>query len=213
MSYPAGCLELTDNEVTEYYQPKDFRVGNTIFVYGRRFLLLDCDPFTRKYYADVLKSPQNNRLKIEFPKKPLPKRVTISTKFINLDCKDIQIFPTAYSRLSWVRYTWGLESLLFELTPKNAEKGRHSIFGQCKQIFKIWLCSRYCTPRRQSTTFHIEIFACRWDPFFEWTSDQKFRHSRWQIFVKPIGCKARMWLKCTGILCRKGLLHWYIDYT
>lgn len=79
VSYPAGCLELTDNEVTEYYQPKDFRIGSTIFVYGRRFLLLDCDPFTRKYYADVLKSPQNSKLKIEFPKKPLPKRVTTLT--------------------------------------------------------------------------------------------------------------------------------------
>ncbi|KAJ6636335.1 EF-hand domain-containing protein 1 [Pseudolycoriella hygida] len=71
---PAGSLELRDNGVTEYYQPKDFRVGDTIFVFGRRFLLLDCDPFTRKYYAEVLKSPQNSRLKIEFPKKPHPKR-------------------------------------------------------------------------------------------------------------------------------------------
>ncbi|XP_037039126.1 EF-hand domain-containing protein 1-like [Bradysia coprophila] len=72
-SYPA-CLEVTDNEVTEYYQPTDFRIGNTIYVYGRRFLLLDCDPFTRKYYANVLKSSQNSKLKVEFPKKPLPKR-------------------------------------------------------------------------------------------------------------------------------------------
>ena len=76
-SYPSVCLEVTDNEVTEYYQPKDFRIGSTIYVYGRRFLLLDCDPFTRKYYADVLKSPQNSKLKIEFPKKPQPKRVRI----------------------------------------------------------------------------------------------------------------------------------------
>lgn len=80
MTYPAGCLEITDNEVTEYYQPKDFLIGQTVYVYGRRFLLLDCDPFTRKYYADVLKSPQNSKLNIKFPKKPVPKRVIMSLK-------------------------------------------------------------------------------------------------------------------------------------
>lgn len=76
MNYPEIYMELSDNEVTEYYQPKDFRVGGTIFVFGRKFLLLDCDVFTRKYYDDVLKQPQTDKLKIKFPIKPVPRRIT-----------------------------------------------------------------------------------------------------------------------------------------
>lgn len=60
-------METTEREVNEFYQPKDMRVGDTLFVYGRRFLLLDCDAFTRKYFADVLKQPQGNALSIKFP--------------------------------------------------------------------------------------------------------------------------------------------------
>lgn len=77
MTYPAICLELTDNEVNEYYQPKDFRIGNTIYIFGRRFILLDCDKFTRKYYDEVLKEPQRSKLQIELPQRPQPKRVII----------------------------------------------------------------------------------------------------------------------------------------
>lgn len=75
VDYPEIYMELSDNEVTEYYQPKDFRVGGTIFAFGRKFLLLDCDLFTRKYYDDVLKQPQTDKLKIKFPEKPVPRRL------------------------------------------------------------------------------------------------------------------------------------------
>jgi len=70
-------MELSDRDVDEYYQPKDFRIGGTIFVFGRRFLLLDCDKFTRQYYAEVLKQPQDPKLAIKFPEKPHPKRVIL----------------------------------------------------------------------------------------------------------------------------------------
>lgn len=58
----------------EYYSPPDLKVGETIFVLGRRFLLLDCDKFTRSYYEDVLKMPQGEKLTIEFPKPPTRKQ-------------------------------------------------------------------------------------------------------------------------------------------
>jgi EF-hand domain-containing protein 1 len=68
-------LELTDAEVDEYYQPKDFKIGETIFVFGRKFLLLNCDTFTRAYFENVLKDVQGNRLEIRKPERKTPKRV------------------------------------------------------------------------------------------------------------------------------------------
>lgn len=50
VSFPSVVLETSEDEVTEYYSPKDLIVGTTVFVLSRRFLIVDCDKFTRKYY-------------------------------------------------------------------------------------------------------------------------------------------------------------------
>ncbi|XP_065163543.1 EF-hand domain-containing protein 1-like [Atheta coriaria] len=68
--FPSIYLELSDNEVTEFYQPKDFRVGETIFILGRRMLLYDCDKFTRNYFAKVLNYTQEPAIDVSMPKKP-----------------------------------------------------------------------------------------------------------------------------------------------
>lgn len=70
LDFPAVVFKVSDAEVEEYYQPKDFMIGSTIFVFGRKFLLLDCDKFTRTYYDQVLRCPQLNRLEIQKPKCP-----------------------------------------------------------------------------------------------------------------------------------------------
>lgn len=74
MTYPAIYLELSDAEVTEYYQPKDFLIGNTIFVLGRDMLLYDCDQFTRDYFKNALCIEQKPSIDIEFPKPSPPPR-------------------------------------------------------------------------------------------------------------------------------------------
>ncbi|XP_055388242.1 EF-hand domain-containing protein 1-like [Condylostylus longicornis] len=77
-------VETTDGKSDNYYQPKDFVVGETINVYGRRFLLLDCDKFTRAYYKDLLHINQPDKIHIHLPEKkigrqPLPEYLGLGT--------------------------------------------------------------------------------------------------------------------------------------
>ncbi|KAG5888287.1 hypothetical protein JTB14_006674 [Gonioctena quinquepunctata] len=71
-TYPAIYLELSDAEITEFYQPKDFMIGETIFVLGRDMLLYDCDKFTRDYFKKALCIEQKPAVAISLPKKTPP---------------------------------------------------------------------------------------------------------------------------------------------
>ncbi|KYM99290.1 EF-hand domain-containing protein 1 [Cyphomyrmex costatus] len=85
--HPSIYMERGDPEIVEYCTPRDFRVrpyrlimsafqqatqmtwctntvGETVLLFGRRFLLHDCDAFTRKYYSDMLGTPQPDTIPI-----------------------------------------------------------------------------------------------------------------------------------------------------
>lgn len=74
MTYPSICMELSDQEVSEYYSPRDLLVGGTIFVFGRKFLLLDCDRFTRCYYERMLKIIQPDAVQLGSPERRTPRK-------------------------------------------------------------------------------------------------------------------------------------------
>ncbi|KAM3603090.1 uncharacterized protein V6R79_016425 [Siganus canaliculatus] len=49
-SFPRCLMEVSAEEVEEYYSPKDFQLGKTVTLLGRLFVLNDCDGFTKEYY-------------------------------------------------------------------------------------------------------------------------------------------------------------------
>ncbi|XP_060046027.1 EF-hand domain-containing protein 1 isoform X1 [Erinaceus europaeus] len=51
-TFPQCVLEISDQEVLEWYTAKDFIVGKTVTIRGRTFFIYDCDPFTRQYYKE-----------------------------------------------------------------------------------------------------------------------------------------------------------------
>ncbi|XP_037605956.1 EF-hand domain-containing protein 1 [Sebastes umbrosus] len=78
-TFPSCVLEVSTAEVDEYYFPKDFQLGQTMTLLSRRFLLYDCDGFTKEYYQknhpDMETKPSEIQIKTDLPqerKKDVP---------------------------------------------------------------------------------------------------------------------------------------------
>ncbi|XP_053314609.1 EF-hand domain-containing protein 1 [Spea bombifrons] len=53
-TFPRTVLEVSDQEVTEWYSPRDFAVGAHVSILGRTFFLYDCDGYTKEFYRQKL---------------------------------------------------------------------------------------------------------------------------------------------------------------
>lgn len=68
-------LEISDQEVLEWYTAKDFIVGKPLTILGRTFFIYDCDPFTRQYYRDKFGMPDLPRIDVSKHEPPPVKQV------------------------------------------------------------------------------------------------------------------------------------------
>jgi hypothetical protein len=49
---PRNWKDVQRGQPQELYEPSDLIVGSSIDIYGRKFLLVDCDEYSRDYYSD-----------------------------------------------------------------------------------------------------------------------------------------------------------------
>uniref|UniRef100_A0A5K3FLV1 EF-hand domain-containing protein 1 n=1 Tax=Mesocestoides corti TaxID=53468 RepID=A0A5K3FLV1_MESCO len=76
VTFPSVCLEISSSEIKEYYSPKDLRIGESIVIYGRAFLLYDCDSFTKAWYYQNFGLTDFKPIDVE-PVKPEPQKMEI----------------------------------------------------------------------------------------------------------------------------------------
>ncbi|XP_074166759.1 EF-hand domain-containing protein 1 isoform X1 [Sminthopsis crassicaudata] len=69
-SFPRCVLEVSDQDVQEWYTAKDFAVGQPVTMLGRTFFIYDCDKFTRDFCRDKFGLPEFPT--IDVSKKPPP---------------------------------------------------------------------------------------------------------------------------------------------
>lgn len=51
-NFPSAVMEISEHEIQEWLDEKDFKVGETISIMDRKFFLYDCDDFTRMFYNE-----------------------------------------------------------------------------------------------------------------------------------------------------------------
>jgi len=49
-TFPSVVMELTGQEIKRYFTPQDFKLGDSVEIYNRRFFIYDCDNFTKAFY-------------------------------------------------------------------------------------------------------------------------------------------------------------------
>uniref|UniRef100_A0A4X2L023 EF-hand domain containing 1 n=1 Tax=Vombatus ursinus TaxID=29139 RepID=A0A4X2L023_VOMUR len=68
--FPRCVLEVSEQDVKEWFTAKDFAVGQPVTILGRTFFIYDCDKFTREFYRDKFGFPEFSA--IDVSKKPPP---------------------------------------------------------------------------------------------------------------------------------------------
>nr|CAH8824972.1 unnamed protein product [Trichobilharzia regenti] len=72
--FPSISMEITENEVKEYFSPRDFRIGQSVNILGRKYLIYDCDSFTKAWYHNNFGLTDFTPLDVEIKQPEIPKK-------------------------------------------------------------------------------------------------------------------------------------------
>lgn len=73
-TFPAIALELTAHEIKDWITPLYFKIGSTILIYGRRFLVYNMDDFTKNYYRKCYNITDFTPLDVTVAQPKLPEK-------------------------------------------------------------------------------------------------------------------------------------------
>ena len=76
-TFPNVVMELSDQEIKDYFTPKDFDLGKTVQLYNRRFLIYDCDNFTKAFYWKNFNKTDFTPIDVEARRREPPKMVRL----------------------------------------------------------------------------------------------------------------------------------------
>lgn len=136
--FPGIIFNISDTEVEEFYQPKDLRIGETIFVYGRKFLLLDCDKFTRTYFDQVMRCPQPNKLEIQKPNSTCREIKIVSIRKRRCDYLVFMYFEISQTLPDYLGLGTPEDSLVscYHLVPKTPKKDLVSFLVNANKMLR-----------------------------------------------------------------------------
>jgi hypothetical protein len=72
-TFPSIVLEQTDQEIKDYYTPRDFMIGKTVIIYNRNFLIYGFDNFTKAFYWKNFNITEFPEIDVEVQKPELAK--------------------------------------------------------------------------------------------------------------------------------------------
>lgn len=76
--------DADDDDGLDCLKPGDFRIGDEVNILGHRFLLCDCDGFTRSYYENVLKTTPGEKVVVSRTHRMKKRTVIFAWSF---DCR------------------------------------------------------------------------------------------------------------------------------
>ena len=80
-NFSSVYMELSDNEIKDYFKPHDFGLNQKVNIYGREFFIYDMDNFTKAFYYQNMGvsdfNPLRNENQIFNSHEPLAKMVGI----------------------------------------------------------------------------------------------------------------------------------------
>ena len=75
-----------EKEIEAYFTPKDLKIGEVLMIYGRKFLIYDCDNFTKAWFYQNMGMTEFTPVPVKGKAEEVPKMVFHLSFLLHLTC-------------------------------------------------------------------------------------------------------------------------------